>query len=67
VNQEQHINIEGMSCMHCVGTVKQALESVAGVATVAVSLEPGSAVVSGTATRQSLLTAIRNAGYQVLD
>ena len=40
------INIEGMMCAHCEKHVKDALEKVSGVVSVAVSHENGSAVVT---------------------
>ena len=43
------LNIEGMTCMHCVGAVKKALTEVEGVTGVEVTLEPGSATVQGSA------------------
>lgn len=58
------LNVTGMTCMHCVGAVKKALQEVAGVEEVIeVSLEPGSATVRGTATAASLIEAVRAAGY----
>lgn len=33
------LNISGMNCMHCVATVKEAIENVSGVSSVNVSLE----------------------------
>ncbi|MFN3598634.1 MAG: heavy-metal-associated domain-containing protein [Aquificaceae bacterium] len=42
---EKVIKIEGMTCMHCVETVKRALYSLEGVSYVEVSLEEGKAKV----------------------
>jgi len=33
------LNVEGMTCMHCAGNVKKAVESVAGTSNVQVDLE----------------------------
>ena len=41
------LKIVGMSCEHCSGRVEKALGSVAGVTSVDVILEPGSATVTG--------------------
>jgi copper chaperone len=58
------INVAGMTCMHCVNAVKQALAAVDGVETVVdVSLEAGSATVQGNPDRQALVAAVRDAGY----
>lgn len=58
------IKVEGMSCMHCVGAVKKALEAVAGVDAVEVTLEPGQAVVTGQASAEELVSVIKAAGYE---
>lgn len=59
------IKIEGMMCQHCVKAATKALESVAGVTAVTVSLEDKQAVVEGTATDEALTAAIVDAGYEV--
>jgi Cu+-exporting ATPase len=62
--------VSGMTCNHCVGTVKRALEAVPGVASVRVQLEPGRAdVVLGDhpPDRDRLKAAIEAAGYSVAD
>ena len=59
------IKIEGMMCQHCVKAATKALEGVAGVTTVTVSLEDKQAVVEGTATDEALTAAIVDAGYEV--
>ncbi len=60
------LNIKGMMCMHCVGHVEKALKAVAGVQQVEVSLEAGTASVTGTADRQALVAAVTEAGYEVV-
>ncbi len=57
------LNIQNMSCGHCVSAVKQALESVPGVEQAAVSLESASATVEGNAEIQALLKAVEEEGY----
>ena len=59
------IKIEGMMCQHCVKAATKALEGVAGVTAVTVSLEDKQAVVEGTATDEALAAAIVDAGYEV--
>ncbi len=61
---ETTIKVTGMSCMHCVGAVKKALEAVDGVESAEVNLEQANAVVSGSAELNTLLAAIKEAGYE---
>ena len=59
------LNVEGMSCGHCRGTVEQALKAVAGVREVVVSLEEGRATVRGEGVdAESLLRAVRERGFE---
>lgn len=59
-----HLNIEGMTCGHCTAAVEKALKSVEGVEQVEVSLEPGKAVVKGSADPDSLIQAVVEEGYE---
>ena len=70
VNQEKEIknmktiiNVNGMMCMHCVKHVKDALEKL-GVSA-EVSLENGTAIVTGDVKEEVLVAAIIDAGYDV--
>jgi copper chaperone len=56
--------IQGMSCGHCVGAVSKALEAVAGVESVEVSLERGEARVEGNADAAVLIAAVEEEGYE---
>ncbi|RMD80120.1 MAG: heavy metal-binding protein [Gammaproteobacteria bacterium] len=58
------LKIQGMSCGHCVGAVRQALEGVAGVRQVEVRLEEGRALVEGEADPQALVAAVKEEGYE---
>ncbi len=62
------LNIEGMMCAHCQAHVKKALEGVAGVTQVEVSLEDKTATVSLTpgTEEQALVDAVTEAGYKVV-
>lgn len=62
------LNIEGMMCAHCQAHVKKALEGVAGVTQVEVSLEDKTATVSLTpgTEEQTLVDAVTEAGYKVV-
>ena len=61
------IQIEGMSCDHCVQHVKEALEAVTGVISAAVSLNAKTAEVEhGPEVNLVMLkTAVEKAGYEV--
>ena len=59
------LNVSGMTCMHCVGAVKDALATVDGVdEVIEVTLDPGTATVKGDASTESLIAAIKQAGYE---
>ena len=60
------LKIDGMMCMHCVAHVEKALNAVEGVSSVTVDLEKKQATVTGTATPESLKTAVADAGYEVV-
>jgi copper chaperone CopZ len=59
------LTIDGMSCGHCVGRVRQALEAVPGIRIDALTI--GSATVSYDPDRTSpaaIACAVTNAGYE---
>jgi copper ion binding protein len=63
------MTVQGMSCMHCVMTVKKAASSVKGVSDVAVDLPTGKVeltVEAGKTDLQKVKAAIEEAGYQVV-
>jgi len=63
--QTTQLKITGMSCQSCVAHTKKALESVEGVRSVAVNLEPGGAVVEHEgAETGKLLSAVAEEGYE---
>lgn len=58
------LKIVGMSCEHCSGRVEKALGAVAGVTSVDVTLEPGSATVTGeNVSLDDLVEAIDRVGF----
>ncbi len=65
ITMTKTISIEGMMCAHCQAHVQQALEAVAGVRAVEVSLEEKKAVVTlaGDVSDQTLMDAVTRAGY----
>ncbi|MGL4344972.1 MAG: heavy-metal-associated domain-containing protein [Cellulosilyticaceae bacterium] len=62
---KKKIFIEGMSCMHCVGHVREALEALGKKETVEINLEGKYAVVDTEATPDQIIAAIDDAGYDV--
>ncbi len=58
------LNVDGMTCQHCVHAVTKALQHVAGVETVSVSLEEHRARIDGSADPQALLRAVEEEGYK---
>ena len=65
---EKVIQIEGMSCQHCVGHVEAALGQVAGVRKVRVDLSQKKATVEldGTVPDEKLKAAVEDMGYDVI-
>jgi copper ion binding protein len=61
------LNIEGMSCMHCVKHVKDALLEINGVSSVDVNLDGKYAVVEGeNLSNEAMKAAVEDAGYDVV-
>ena len=59
------ITVTGMTCGHCEGAVRKALEQVPGVASVVeVDREKKLAVVEGTPEVDAVLEAVREEGYE---
>jgi copper chaperone len=59
------LNVEGMTCMHCVKAVTEALSRVPGVTSVQeVDLDQGTATVQGSPDPEALVSAVTKAGYQ---
>jgi copper ion binding protein len=68
--EEVTINIEGMSCDHCVNRVKNVLEELEGVSGAAVSLKEGCAHVHydpNSVGLEAIRGKIREVGYEVTD
>jgi copper ion binding protein len=61
------VAVKGMSCQHCVNSVKQALQQVEGVTNVDVSLEKGEARYEEEkpVDRETVRKAVQDAGYDV--
>ncbi len=65
---KKKVLIEGMSCGHCVRHVQEALSELAGVKSVEVSLEAGTAVLEapGNVQDEEITFAVEDAGYTVV-
>ena len=61
------IKVTGMSCMHCVASVTEALEKVDGVSNVKVDLTSGSASYDGEVSTDALKQAVTAIGFGVED
>ncbi len=66
---KERIRVQGMSCQHCVSSVREALESLKGVTGVRVDLETGEVdfVLSEGVSLQRVREAVEEAGYTVMD
>lgn len=56
-------NVTGMSCAACSARVEKAVSEVEGVKSCSVNLLTNSMLVEGTATDESIVSAVKNAGY----
>ncbi|ROQ20714.1 Cu+-exporting ATPase [Marinimicrobium koreense] len=63
-SNEIDLHISGMSCASCVGRVEKALNAVEGVTEANVNLATETAQVKGSAKADTLIDAVRQAGYQ---
>ncbi|WP_407310175.1 CopZ family metallochaperone [Desulfosporosinus sp. SB140] len=61
------LKVEGMTCNHCKMRTEKALQSVSGVESVKVDLAAKEAVVTGDVERASLVKAVQDAGYTVVE
>lgn len=61
------LKVEGMTCNHCKMRAEKALQGVSGVESVKVDLAAKEAVVTGAAERSSLVKAVEEAGYSVVE
>ena len=63
------LRVEGMTCNHCVMTVKRAVMSVSGVEEAEVSLKDGlvSIKAEDSVSEEEIKRAIESAGYRVAD
>jgi len=61
----ESLKIKGMTCQHCVGSVKKALEAMPGLSQVTVNLEKGEATfVNDNTSREDIRAAISKIGFE---
>ena len=58
------LSIDGMTCASCVGRVERALKGVAGVSEAVVNLATERATIRGLASADTLIAAVKHAGYE---
>ena len=61
------VRVKGMSCQHCVKTVKKTLEEIDGITNVAVALETGEVTFEETrpVDNELMRDKIKKAGYEL--
>lgn len=59
------LDVEGMSCQHCVASITKAVEPLPGVTGVEVDLQAGAVTVSGDPDETAVVDAIEDCGYDV--
>lgn len=61
----ESLKIKGMSCQHCVGSVKKALEDISGLTRVTVNLDAGEASFENEGVdREEIRAAIAKIGFE---
>jgi copper chaperone len=65
-NETHEYTVQGMTCSHCVVSVREEVSAVAGVTAVAVDPDTGRLTISGeNFNDQAVRTAVVEAGYEV--
>ena len=59
------LKIDGMSCGHCVMSVKKAIEGVEGVSSSEVAVGTAKVVYDESTDTDAIKDAVRNAGYKI--
>jgi len=60
------IQVSGMKCQHCAGSVKKVFEQIETVSDVTVDLDNGSVTFEGKADMEQLKPLIEKAGFRVV-
>ena len=65
---EISLKIDGMSCQHCVAGVKKAVDGVEGVSSSDITVGAAKVIYDEVKTsRDSIVDAVKNAGYSVIN
>jgi len=67
MNKQIRLSIAGMSCAGCVASVEKSLQQVDGVAEAIVNLGERTAIVSGEVSADTLVAAVKQAGYNAAE
>ena len=67
MNQQIRLSIAGMSCAGCVASVEKSLQQVEGVNEAIVNLGERTAIISGDASVDDLISAVKQAGYNAAE
>ncbi len=67
MSETVHLSVSGMSCAGCVSAVESALGSVCGVSAASVNFAERTATVEGDMIAESLVEAVRSAGYEAAE
>ncbi|MGE2717460.1 heavy-metal-associated domain-containing protein [Mycolicibacterium litorale] len=59
------LEVDGMSCAHCVASITKAVEPLPGVTCVAVDLDAAVVTVTGEPDEAAVVAAIEDCGYDV--
>ena len=62
----KNYTVKGMTCGHCVMSVKEEVGALEGVSNVEVDLDSGALRVDGSATDDQVKAAVEEAGYQLV-
>ena len=66
MSQEAAYIVKGMTCQHCVSSVREEVSEIAGVTGVDVDLDSGRLTVTGDASADAVRAAVDEAGYEVI-
>lgn len=61
------VKIKGMSCNHCVNSVREALAKLPDIKDITIDLEAGEARFDGDVAQESVKQAITAIGFEVVD
>ena len=61
------VKIKGMSCNHCVNSVREALAKIPDIKDITIDLEAGEAQYAGEVDPESVKQAIAAIGFEVVD